>query len=246
MKKLLSVLILICLLTGLAPACLAATTYVIQSSEPQGYLYLYDKPSSSGGNNLGAYYNDTTVSVVTFNAKNGFALVRTPDGRKGYMNNKYLYTFAQINSRRVYTVNSTDPAGYCYMYDQPNDVKGSNIGYYPNGSRLQVIDYDADKTFAYCRSEDDGLIGYVRKACITLSSTIAIEGYAQVDSVDPMGYCYMYDQPNDVKGKNLGRYDDGFVFDVLEWDASKTYALVRDGDTDKTGYVRKTCLNRWY
>lgn len=242
MKKICSVLLLACLMLTLLPTAMAASTYVIQSSEPQGYLYLYDKASSTYGNNLGAYYNNTTVQVINWYGGNEFALVRTPDGRKGYMNHNYLYTQEEIDARPVFTVNSLEPAGYCYMYDRDSSTYGKNLGRYNDGEKMQIIGYNTKHTWAYVYSVTTGKIGWIVLKSLTETETRPIEGTCYVDSIDPMGYCYMYDKPSSTNGKNLGRFNDFDSFDIIDWNADRNYALVRSHKNNKIGYVRKGCL----
>ena len=49
-----------------------------------GYLYLYDRPSSSYGENLGRYENGEKVYILKWRYNSNYAKVKTEDGKTGY------------------------------------------------------------------------------------------------------------------------------------------------------------------
>ena len=64
----------------------ARPVYQINSASPAGYCYLYDKPSSVDGMNMGRHNNGEYVEIVDWNASEKFAKVQCwKDGKYGYM-----------------------------------------------------------------------------------------------------------------------------------------------------------------
>ncbi|MCI5565918.1 MAG: hypothetical protein MR400_09570 [Clostridiales bacterium] len=217
--------------------------YVVESYSPNGYCYLYDQASDVYGRNLGRYNNGATVRVIDYYGGNGYCYVYTSDGKLGYIHDYVLTPYNGTLNRDRYRVYSTNPAGYCYLYDQPSDIKGRNLGRYDNGAYFEMIDWYADDTYAQVRAESTGKYGYVRKTCLVRADSYKpAQAYAYVDSTSPNGYCYLYDQPSDIYGNNLGRYNNGAVVMIIDWNADTTYAKV-ETSKGKIGYIRKTCLS---
>jgi hypothetical protein len=218
------------------------SAYVIESYEPNGYCYLYDAPDDTNGRNLGRHDNGETVWVIQFSGGNHYAYVVCSDGTAGYVHDYVLTPYDDTVSRPVYQVYSTSPAGYCYLYDAPDDTNGRNLGRYENGETVEIVDWDADRVYAkvYCPSTGD--YGYIRKTCLTENeSGTPAQFYAYVSSESSRGYCYLYDAPDDTNGRNLGRYENGVWMAVIDWDASRGYAQVESPD-GQIGYVHKNCL----
>jgi len=218
--------------------------YKVESYSPNGYCYLYDQPSDIKGRNLGRYNNEAFMKVVDFNYKNGYALVICTDGKVGYVHNYSITPYLDTINRELCRVYSVEPRGYCYMYDEPSDIRGVNMGRYNNGAVFQIVDWDADETFAKVKSWDDDRYGYVRKTCLKrdfLSSPYEQVGY--VESYEPKGYCYLYDQPSSVKGRNLGRHNNGEKVYIIDWDGDANYALV-ECENGEIGYMNKKSLTR--
>lgn len=138
--------------------------YKVESFSPIGYCYLYDQPSSITGTNLGRFNNGAFVKVVDPNCDNGYAYVVCTNGKSGYMHNDNITPYAQTLGRKFYRVNSSQPNGYCYMYDKPSSIDGVNQGRYNNGTLLQIVDWDADQNYAKVRIWNDGKYGYIQKS----------------------------------------------------------------------------------
>ncbi|MBE5787553.1 MAG: hypothetical protein E7324_08455 [Clostridiales bacterium] len=218
--------------------------YVVESYSPNGYCYLYDQPSSVKGRNQGRFDNGAFVKVIEYDYKDGFAFVICTNGKTGYMNNQCITPYRDTNARQMYKVYSVEPAGYCYLYDQPSDIKGRNMGRYDNGQFMEVVDWDASEDFARVLTWKDNKYGYVRKAClIPAGEESPFDNVAIVYSTQPKGYCYQYDKPSSVNGKNLGRHNNGEKVYVIDWDAHKDFALV-ECENGKIGYIKKTSLTR--
>lgn len=280
-RKWFALLLSICLLTSAIAASAGANNYynyyqydypeyTVQSYKPNGYCYLYDQPSSITGRNLGRYNNGESVQVIDWYASNDYAFVLCANNSVGYMSKNSLASIdAVYDTCRVY---STNPKGYCYLYDQPNSTKGKNLGRYNNGEFIDIIDWDASEKFAKVYCQSTGRYGYIGKSAlisqddyqdyyddewnksqngsgssyggyhISLNDTSLYDIY-YVLSLEPYGYCYLYDQPSSVNGTNLGRYNNDELIYVVNWDASDHFALVlcQDG---KIGYINKDCLTQ--
>jgi hypothetical protein len=223
----------------LSICCLAlADTYVVASTKPNGYCYLYDQPSSVNGRNLGRYDNGAQIEVLDWDADTTYAYVSASDGKVGYMRKASLTPVGPCSVYEIRYVYSTNPNGYCYLYDQPSSVNGTNLGQYNNGAEIAILDWDADENYAKVYTADNQT-GYIRKECLTPVYPPSLETYYVGGT--PKGYCYMYDQPSSVNGRNLGRYNDGSVIYMLDYNADGTYAYVQAPD-GSVGYIRKAYL----
>ena len=191
MKRLISILITLALLLGTMPlAALAANEgwYIVDSTEPKGYCYMYSKPSSMDdkSRNLGRYDNGEIIFVMDYDAgregRDQYAYVQALDGKTGYIRVtclKRYYGTVETTADKTgwYVVSSTEPKGYCYLYSNPSsmDDKSRNLGRYDNGEWIYVLDYYAGEEGGayYCRVQTlDGKNGYIRSTCLarTLSS----------------------------------------------------------------------------
>ena len=140
----------------------------------------------------------------------------------------------------LYMVESYEPNGYCYLYDRPSSIDGRNLGRYDNGAYVRVIWNNGDGWYYVVCT--DGKEGYIHSWALTPATVTSGRETYVVSSLAPKGYCYMYDQPSDIYGTHLGRYDDGELIEIVEWYASEDYAQVMSPRTGKYGYIRKTCL----
>ncbi len=247
-KKLLALALLFALLVSLAPQALAYSysddypEYVVECFEPYGYCYLYDRPSDVYGRNLGRYNNGEIVKVISYE-HSGYYFVVCANGKTGYIHDYALRPYEDTQDRDRYRVYSTDPAGYCYLYDRPSDMYGRNLGRYDNGEYILMVDWDADKVYAQVQCERTQEYGYIRKTCLVKYDDYKpLDFYAIVDSTDPYGYCYLYDRPSDINGRNLGRHNNGEWVRVIDWNADSVYAQVETPKDKKIGYIRKACL----
>ena len=142
----------------------------------------------------------------------------------------------------TYTVQSYSPNGYCYLYDRPSSVNGRNLGRLENGEQVWVISYDSRGWYYVSCYRGTG---YIHDYALTPGcSNTGV--YAIVCSNSPKGYCYMYDEPSSTRGKNMGRYDNGSVIEIIDWYADTNYAKVYSPYTGKYGYIRKTSLSLCY
>jgi len=143
--------------------------YKVESFEPNGYCYLYSKPTSAdnASRNLGRHENGSFVKVIEWNYENNFAYVICPNGQTGYISNKSLTRYSDTLNRPVYRVDSTQPKGYCYMYDKPSDIDGRNLGRQDNGTLVLIVDWEADQNFAKVRLWNENKYGYIRKTCLS-------------------------------------------------------------------------------
>jgi hypothetical protein len=80
-----------------------APEYVIYSTEPYGYCYLYSEASDNTGINLGRYNNFNRVKVINYNGgqegKWNYCFVITRDNKLGYMHD---YALKPIEESQVY------------------------------------------------------------------------------------------------------------------------------------------------
>ena len=243
--------------------------YVVQSFDPNGYCYLYDRADDINGNNLGRYNNGANVRVISSDSK--WCQVVTSDNQVGYIHAYALTPASATENRETCTVNSTSPNGYCYMYSDPDDINGRNLGRYNNGEVLEIINWDADRTYAQVMSPTTKTYGYVRKTCLSLGGTVpvmtappvvtaapvvtappvvtatpalpAAEGYCVVYSSNPVGFCYLY-QSNNMNSTILARYENGVWFRILAWNAGGNFAWVQSMSDNRVGYIPVACLER--
>ncbi len=248
-KRLISWALLCALLLTLSPQALAYSysddlpEYIVESFEPNGYCYLYDKPSDVNGRNLGRHDNGEIVKVIAYEQSAGYYFVVCSNGKTGYIHDYALQPYGDTLKRTRYRVYSIDPEGYCYMYDKASDINGRNMGKYTNGEYIQIVDWEASRDYAAVYSERTKKNGYIRKACLVKEEDYKpLDFYAVVDSTDPYGYCYLYSEPSDIYGMNRGRHDNGEWVRVVDWDADEVFCFVECPKDNKMGYIRKTCL----
>lgn len=151
--------------------------YVIRSKNPNGYCYLYSKPSDREGvgYNKGRHNNGELVYVISYyggqDGNNNYCYVRTlEDNEYGYIHDYALtrYTGQDTNDPNGgwYVVRSSQPKGYCYLYSAPSDRDGmsQNMGRYNNGEEVFVLQYrggqDGQLNYCYVRT-NDGKYGYM-------------------------------------------------------------------------------------
>ncbi len=217
--------------------------YVVESFSPNGYCYQYDQPSSVTGQNLGRHNNGEVVKVIDWYATDDYCLAVCSNGKIGYIRKNQLTPRYSAEDRNLFRIFSIQPNGYCYMYDQPSSVTGQNLGRYNNGDYVEMIDFYADDNYAKVRGVTTGTYGFIRKDCLVYEDDYKpVQFYVYVNSTDPYGYCYQYDQPSSITGNNLGRHDNGERVGVIDWYAHEEYALVECAN-GKLGYIRKGCLS---
>lgn len=229
--------------------------YAVYSTNPSGYCYMYDHPSNSDydSNNLGRLENGEIVEMVDWYAsRNGFAQVYSAKyGKYGYIRQDQLIEEARyrevMTNREKYVIYSTNPSGYCYMYDHPSnsDYDSVNLGQFNNGEVVEMVDWYAGNGFAQVYSPKTRMYGYIRQDQLVMEDNYPpVQEFAVVNSAQPRGYCYQYDQPSDIYGQNMGRHENGEYIIIINWDADTTYALVQCCNNNQIGYIRKTCLTR--
>ena len=108
--------------------------------------------------------------------------------------------------------------GYCYVYDQPDSINGRNLGRMNNGTRVSKYNYVSNNQGGWVyisgyNTKGAFIYGYVHSWSLH-DSTIQPTGSPSGRYVDCYhekcpGYCYVYDQPDSVNGRNLGRMNNG-------------------------------------
>ena len=157
MKRILALALCCLMCAALLPVALADGEgwYLVDSTSPDGYCYLYSAPSdrSAKSYNKGRHDNGELVYVLDYSGgqdgRYSYCHVRTMDGETGYMHDYALTRYTGISAEARadgegwYTVSSTSPNGYCYLYSAPSDrdEKGCNLGRHDNGERVYVLDY---------------------------------------------------------------------------------------------------------
>ena len=155
--------------------------YYVDSITPSGYTYsyIYDKPSSTSGNNLGRVNDGEQVYVYYATSDAGgkvwgycayYGVGRTI---KGYIRYENLSTEFGGNKGRSsgyvepsgfgwYIVDTVTPQNntYSYMYDQPSSMNGNNLGRVNDGARVYVYRLSDNGKWAYC--EYSGLGKYIK------------------------------------------------------------------------------------
>lgn len=174
-----AILMTLALLCALLPCPASADSegwYIVRSSEPNGYCYLYSKPTSLDGQsvNLGRYDNGELIYVLEYNQDNtNYCYVQTLDGKYGYIRAACLVRYtggaAVSDQEGWYVVRSSEPKGYCYLYSKPTSQDGvsANLGRYDNGESVYVLEYNKDNTgYCYVQTED-GKYGFIRATCLS-------------------------------------------------------------------------------
>ncbi len=173
MKKWIVMLLALCLLLTLWVTASADGYgwYVVESTSPYGYAYLYSNASDRNhlSRNLGRYDNGSYVYVINYyggrDGNYNYCYVQTVDGRYGYMHD---YALRSVDQEGLgwFQVQSTSPYGYAYLYSAASDRDhlSSNLGRYDNGSYVYVINYyggqDGRYNYCYVRTVD-GRVGYM-------------------------------------------------------------------------------------
>ena len=210
--------------------------YRVTSTYSTGYLYMYPDPSSDRSP-LATYYNDTILKVIDYDADEDYCLAVGPDGTAGYVRKSRLTAETDSGSLGpVFEVFSS--RSYVYMYAKPNSGS-TNLGRYNNGEEIEIIDWSADKSYAFVRGVKDGKYGYIQKKSLHPSSVNPVKGYMKIASPHN-SFTYLYEKASNGS-RNLGRCNNGEQVGVLDWNASADYALVYTSD-EKIGYIQKDCL----
>lgn len=270
MKRILALALCCLMCAALLPVALADGEgwYLVDSTSPDGYCYLYSAPSdrSAKSYNKGRHDNGELVYVLDYSGGQdgsySYCHVRTMDGETGYMHDYALTRYTGISAEARadgegwYIVSSTSPNGYCYLYSAPSDrdEKGCNLGRHDNGERVYVLAYygGQDGKYNYCRVRtESGETGYMHDYALVRAvedeSAGTGAGWYRVTSFSPEGYCYLYSAPSDraEKSVNLGRHDNGDLVYVLDYyggqDGSYNYCRVRTLDGE-IGYMHDYAL----
>ena len=194
MKRILTAMMALVLLTGLfLPLTASASSsgwYVVESTSPRGYAYLYSAASDRDhlSRNLGRYDNGALVYVVEYyggqDGKYNYCYVRTQDGKVGYMHDYSLRRTSSVSSNNNswtgdgvgwFRVDSTSPRGYAYLYSAASDRDhlSRNLGRYDNGELVYVLNYygGQDGKYNYCYVQtQDGKVGYMHDYSLTALS----------------------------------------------------------------------------
>ncbi|MBE5810387.1 MAG: hypothetical protein E7318_05555 [Clostridiales bacterium] len=198
MKRILTAMMTLVLLTSLfLPQTAGASSsgwYVVESTSPRGYAYLYSAASDRDhlSRNLGRYDNGALVYVVDYyggqDGKYNYCYVRTQDGKVGYMHDYSLRrsssnaststnnsTSSSGNGVGWFRVESTSPRGYAYLYSAASDRDhlSRNLGRYDNGELVYVLNYygGQDGKYNYCYVQtQDGKVGYMHDYSLTALS----------------------------------------------------------------------------
>ena len=179
MKKLIVTLLMLCLLLTLWSTASANSSgwYVVESTSPYGYAYLYSSASDRNhlSRNLGRYDNGAYVYVHNYyggrDGSYNYCYVQTVDGKYGYMHD---YALRSVDQEGLgwFRVESYSPYGYCYLYSAASDRDhlSSNLGRYNNGEYVYVVNYyggqDGKYNYCYVRTMD-GRVGYMHDYALT-------------------------------------------------------------------------------
>lgn len=157
------VLVLSLLLTALPAQAAGSGWYVVESTSPYGYCYLYSQASDRSGRNLGRYENGTLIYVWDYyggqEGQWNYCYVETQDGKYGYIHDYALTPYSQTavdywdSSAPEYVIFSEDPYGYCYLYSLASDNYGQNLGRYENNEVVKVLEYygGQEGQWNYCK-----------------------------------------------------------------------------------------------
>jgi len=142
-----------------------------------------------------------------------------------------------------YIVDSHQPEGYCYQYSTPSslDGQGYNQGQHKNGEIVKVISHEAGGWYYTVCS--NGKVGYIHDYCLVPLDTSNAQPY-KVLSYDPFGYCYLYDRPDQTKGKRIGTFSNGENVKALELYNYTPFVQVFIESTQQYGYILYSALVR--
>ena len=143
--------------------------YKVESYSPNGYCYMYNKPSSIDGRNMGRFDNGSFVKVIEWN-ENGYSYVISTSGKTGYIGSKALTKYSDTLNRPVYRVQNENGSGYCYMYNEPSSIEGRNLGRYNDGALVLIVDWNADDNYAKVRIWNENKYGYIAKGALVQAS----------------------------------------------------------------------------
>ena len=190
MKRCFSALIVLILVILALPVCAAAEEsgwYVVESTSPYGYCYLYSAASDRDevSRNLGRYDNGESVYVINYyggrEGKYNYCYVRTEDGKYGYMHDYSLRSSTDESGVGWFRVESSSPRGYAYLYSAASDRDhlSRNLGRYDNGALVYVVDYyggqDGKYNYCYVRTQE-GKIGYMHDYSLVFVSSDSSSG----------------------------------------------------------------------
>ena len=153
------------------------------------YSYIYNRPSSTSGDNLGRVNDGEQVYVYYATSDAGgkiwgyCAYYGVGRAIKGYIryenlatepggNHYYSYNYNGYNGGSTYSsglgwyiVDTVSPQNktYSYMYDQPSSINGNNLGRVNDGERVYVYRYSDNGKWVYCRYDGIGrtITGYI-------------------------------------------------------------------------------------
>ena len=150
-------------------------------------LYMYKEPNSSG-TPIATYKRGELLRVTRWYVDNSVCCFAIgPDGTEGYVNKscllrQYDYNDSSLASYKVNSPNKTNGNYLLYMYPSPSSSTDPvGVGGYYNGTVLKIVDWNVDKTYAYCVGPD-GLCGFVRKEYLEyVSGTLPTESLAPTE-----------------------------------------------------------------
>lgn len=266
-KKIYRLLVLVLAVSMMLPLLSAQAAgqgwYVVESTSPYGYCYLYSQASDINGRNLGRYNNGSLVYVWDYyggqQGRYNYCYVETQDGKWGYIHDYSLTPYSETaitydsSNAPEYVVYSTNPYGYCYLYAEASDTS-RNLGRYDNYDVVKVLDYygGQEGQWNYCKviTKYDK-VGYIHDYSLVPISQMPIDYYSTnapvyyVYSTNPYGYCYLYSEASDITGRNLGRYNNNAKVKVLEYyggqEGQWNYCKVITQD-NKLGYIHDYAL----
>lgn len=127
------------------------------------FHYKEVRNSGSSASNNSSQKNDNYIASSSGNTSNNNGSNQTsfnPDSPFLYGRQEYNYCEAP-----EYMVDPTQkPWNYCYLYDKPSDINGSNMGRYEKGEVVKVIKYHGGNhgKFNYCYViTKDNKLGYM-------------------------------------------------------------------------------------
>lgn len=210
-KKIIALLLTVMTLVMLLPASAFAQSFEVHEiacyhEKCPGYCYLYDKPSSMNGNNLGRLNNGTTVYFI--NKSGSFYYVRVRDGqyagKYGYIHN---YSSTSLGFREDPDQSRGGSArGQSRSHDSYSSVLDETTGWYHNGT-VGPYNYPRDDPKWIYPIFEYGKVECYHSAC--------------------PGYCYLYDYPSTMSGNNIGYLPNGTRLFVLRKTTDCNYLWVR-------------------
>ena len=152
----------------------ASNVYVIDCYAPDcpGYCYVYDRPSSVDGDNLGRFNNGTEVTYV---GKSGLWYKVKGVTTRGKTITGYIHNYSAVPADEYYSEDDSEywvvdassrNMKYCYIYDRKSSTNGKNLGSLKNGTVVTLKKYGTQWLYVKATTTKGRTVwGYIHTYC---------------------------------------------------------------------------------